>query len=297
MTESATAIFWYGCNMTRHGEVIRATTRFLEAVGVAAEPSGGPAHCCGSPKDASARINEGMARRTITGFNARLAGAADPDPQAAPSDRRTGAGGQVITWCPSCHMNMQDSMAPVTPTNFETVHITEVLHARQERLRPLLARPVKRRVLLHQHLGFNGRVPVNSMVAELLRLVPGLTLAEHPYRAPGHMCSSLAGVPGALADAQRATLAAMAETGADTLCTIFHSCHRDAVALERHGIQVANWIHLLAESAGWPAEDEYKAWRNAADAGAAIGAERMGAAGAVAVEKLVLPELAKPPVV
>ncbi|MCO6417524.1 (Fe-S)-binding protein [Siccirubricoccus sp. KC 17139] len=277
MTENA-AIFWYGCNMTRHGEVIRATTRFLEAVGVVAEPSGGPAHCCGSPKDASARINEGMARRTIQGFNQR--GAA-----------------QVVTWCPSCHMNMQDSMAPVTPTNFETVHVTEVLHARQEKLRPLLARAVPRRVLLHQHLGFNGRVPVNSLVADLLRLIPGLELVEHPYRSPGHMCSSLAGVPGALADAQRATLAAMAETGADTLCTIFHSCHRDAVSLERRGIRVANWIHLLAESAGWPAEDEYKAWRNAADAGAAIGAERMEAAGSVAVEKLVLPELAKPPVV
>ena len=25
------AVFWYGCNMTRHGEVIRATTRLLEA--------------------------------------------------------------------------------------------------------------------------------------------------------------------------------------------------------------------------------------------------------------------------
>ena len=35
------AIFWYGCNMTRHGEVIRATTRILDAVGVAAAPQGG----------------------------------------------------------------------------------------------------------------------------------------------------------------------------------------------------------------------------------------------------------------
>ena len=49
-----------------------------------------------------------MARRTVEAFNA--------------------AGrGQVVTWCPSCHMNMQDSMAPVTPTNFETVHVTEAL--------------------------------------------------------------------------------------------------------------------------------------------------------------------------
>lgn len=271
----APAVFWYGCNMTRHGEVIRATARLLEAVGVPNAPTGGPATCCGSPKDASARINEGMARRTVEKFNAA-------------------GSGQVITWCPSCHMNMQDSMAPVTPTNFETVHVTEVLHARRAALAPLLARPVAARVLVHAHHGFDGRVPVNALVPDLLRLIPGLVLVEHPYRAPGHMCSSLAGVPGALADAQRATLAAMAAAGAGTLCTIFHSCHREAVTLERHGIRVVNWIHLLAESAGIPAEDGYKAMRTAADPREALGPAAVEAAGEVAFARLVEPELAKP---
>lgn len=273
------AIFWYGCNMTRHGEVIRATTRLLEAVGLDAAPTGGPASCCGSPKDASARINEGMARRTIQAFN---------------------ASGQekVVTWCPSCHMNMQDSMAPVTPTNFETVHVTEVLHAGRERLRPLLTRLVSARVLLHGHLGFNGRVPVNSLVPDLLRLIPGLTLLDHPYRAPGHMCSSLASVPGALADAQRATLAAMAEAGADTLCSIFHSCHREMVGLEQnHPVTVVNWIHLLAASAGIAAEDGYKAMRNAADPRTALGEAAVAAAGEIPFTRLVEPELRKAPAV
>jgi Fe-S oxidoreductase len=272
------AIFWYGCNMTRHGEVIRTAARLLEAVGMEAAPAGGPAHCCGSPKDASARINQGMAKRTIEGFNA--------------SGR-----GTVVTWCPSCHMNMQDSMAPVTPTNFETVHVSEVLHARREALRPLLTRRVERRVLLHAHLGFDGRVPVNAMIPEILGMIPGLELVAHPYRAPGHMCSAIAGVPGALADAQRATLAAMAETGADTLCTIFHSCHRESVSLERHGIRVANWMHLLAESLGWEAEDGYKTWRNAEDPRAAIGEDGIAAVGELAYERFLDAELRKPPTV
>jgi hypothetical protein len=163
-------------------------------------------------------------------------------------------------------------------------------------LRPLLTLPVKARVLLHGHLGFHGRVPVNDLVPDLLRLVPGLEVVEHPYRAPGHMCSSIAAVPGALADAQRATLAAMAETGADTLCTIFHSCHREMVGLEQnHPITVVNWIHLLAASAGIPAEDGYKAMRNAADPRAALGEAAIEAAGEVPFTRLVEPELRKPP--
>jgi hypothetical protein len=65
--------------------------------------------------------------------------------------------------------------------------------------------------------------------------------------------------------------------------------------LERdHPIRVLNWIHLLAEGMGWPYEDEYKAWRNAPDPLAAIGPDRIAAAGDVAVHKLVLPELTRP---
>jgi Fe-S oxidoreductase len=171
------AVFWFGCNMARHGEVVRLSERILAAVGVQADPAGGPGHCCGSPKESNARINEGMARRTVEKFNA--------------TGRES-----VVTWCPSCHMNMQDSMAPVTPTHFETVHVSEVLHARRERLRPLLARPVRARVLLHAHHGFNGRVPVNTLVPEILALIPGLELVAHPLRVPGHMCSAIAAVPG-----------------------------------------------------------------------------------------------------
>ena len=56
-----------------------------------------------------------------------------------------------------------------------------------------------------------------------------------------------------------------------------------------------NWIHVLAASMGLPAEDAYKAWRNAEDARAAIGAARITEAGETAFARLIEPELAKPP--
>jgi Fe-S oxidoreductase len=272
-------VFWYGCNMARHGEIIRLVTRMLAAVGVDAAPAGGPAHCCGSPKEASARIAGGMASRTVEGFNA------------------TGRD-KVVTWCPSCHMNMDDFMAPATPAAFETQHITELLHVRRDRLAPLMTRRVSARVLVHSHAGFNGRVAVNGFVPDLLRLVPGVEVIDQDLRVPGHMCSSIATVPGALAAAQRATLAAMEAAKADTLVTIFHSCHRESVALERgRDFRVVNWIHLLAEGMGLEYADEYKIWRNAEDPRAAIGEGRVSTAGDLAFERLVEPELRRPPVV
>jgi len=272
-------VFWYGCNMARHGEIIRLSTRIMEAVDVAAAPVGGPGYCCGSPQEKNARIAEGMGRRTVEKFNA--------------SGRE-----QVVTWCPSCHMNMDDFMAPVTPPTSETLHITELLHARREMLRPLLRHKVTARVFLHGHFGFNGRVAVNDHVSDLLRMIPGVEVVDQGLLVPGHMCSAIAAVPGALAEAQRATLAAVAEAGADTLATIFHSCHRETVALERgRDFRVVNWIHLLAEAMGLQYTDEYKIWRNAADPRAAIGAERISAVGDVAFERLVEPELRRPPAV
>ena len=269
--------FWYGCNMARHGEIVRLVTRVLDAVGVEAAPSGGPSYCCGSPQEKNARIAAGMAARTVEKFN-------------------EAGRGKVVTWCPSCHMNMDDFMAPVTETAFETQHITQLLAARADMLRPRLARPVEARVLLHAHHGFNGRVPVNTDVPMLLGMIPGLTMVAHPMRVPGHMCSAIAAVPGELPHAHRETLAAMDEAGADTLATIFHSCHRDAVTLERgRPIRVANWIHLLAESMGLPYSDDYKLWRNAPDLRQAVGEDRIGTAGDVAFERLVEPELRRPP--
>ncbi|MBC7433033.1 MAG: (Fe-S)-binding protein [Rubritepida sp.] len=268
------ALFWYGCNMTRHAEIIRLGTRMLQAVGVGAQPVGGPAACCGSPKESTPRIAEGMANRTMQRFN------------------QSGAA-QVITWCPTCHMNLDDFMGATQGKQADSAHLAQVLWDRRQELAPLLTQQVGARVVIDLHMG-NG-TGVNQAVPGLLRLIPGLEVMDHPYRAPSYMCFGLASIPGALEDARANMLAAMEQTGADTLVTIFHSCHRELVGLERHaGIRVLNWVHLLAESLGWPYQDEYKAWRNSTDPEAAIGAERIAAAGEDAVRRLVLPELRRP---
>ena len=272
----AVSTFWYGCNMTRHGEIIRLSQQILAAVGVDAAPVGGPGACCGSPKESTPRIAEGMADRTMETF-------------------ATSGTPRVITWCPSCHANLDDFMGETNEQSFDSQHLCEAIHGQCARLAPLLTQRVDARVFLDRHAGFQGRVPVNDIIPELLGMIPGVTVMDHAYRAPSYMCFGLASVPGALADVQRTTLDAMRATGADTLVTIFHSCHREMIGLERdHGIRVVNWVHLLAEGMGLPYVDEYKAWRNAEDPLAAIGAERVAAAGEVAVRKYAEPELARP---
>jgi Cysteine-rich domain len=238
--------FWFGCNMLRHAEMIRLSILLLERVGYDVSAAGGPAYCCGTAHDHQARAASNMASRTVARFN-----------EAAEKEGR----GKVVTWCPSCHMHMSDIMAPGNPVAFDVAHITEMLAGRADRLAPLLTTPVRRRVLLHRHMGFATHVAVNDQVASVLAHIPGLELIEGPAH-PGHMCSALAPVAGALPMALNETWSAAVVQRADTVCTIFHPCHRELAAWDGNdGIGVRNWVQLVAEAMGIEASDAYMGWR------------------------------------
>jgi Fe-S oxidoreductase len=267
--------FWFGCNMLRHAEMIRLSMMLLERVGYDVSAVGGPAYCCGTVHDHELQAASNMAARTVARFN-----------EGATRDGR----GKVITWCPSCHMHMSDIMAPGNATHFDIAHLSEILSDRAERLATVMNVPVNRRVLLHRHVGFATHVAINSRVAGVLPRIPRLELIEGPAH-PGHMCSSLAAVPGALAAAAQGTWSAAAANGCDTVCTIFHSCHRELAALDgKDNIRVRNWVHLVAESMGIDASDAYRDWRlgEAPDIAAIERAEEKR------YRQLVEPELRRP---
>lgn len=267
--------FWFGCNMLRHAEMIRLSIMLLERAGYDVVAAGGPAYCCGTAHDHQPRGASNMAARTVGRFN-----------DAAEKNGR----GTVVTWCPSCHMHMADIMAPGNAAAFDITHITELLASRTDRLAPLMKVPVERRVLLHRHIGFATHVPVNDRVIGLLSCIPGIELVEGPAH-PGHMCSALAGVPGALAAAARDTWAAAVANHSGTVCTIFHSCHRELSALDgKDNVQVRNWVQLVAGAMGIEASDAYRDWRK----GAAPDIAAIERANQSMYQALVEPELRKP---
>jgi Fe-S oxidoreductase len=272
-------VFWYGCNVVRHGDIIHSAIEVMKAAGIDSAPAGGPGYCCGSPKDANLRAAEGMAVRTVEKFNAR------PEQQ-------------VVTWCPSCHRHMGTFMMQYQDANFSVSHITQVLHARRTQLAQRMTQPIERRVVLHQHFGFR-EVDVNPLVTDLLRIIPGIEVIENQHAAVGYMCSTLMQVPEAMkANTQRVCEIARA-AGADDVVTIFHSCQRLLCGLEAtEPFRVVNYISLLAQALGYEHADEYKQWKNAGTPQAVealIGPERMARIGRERFEQ-VLPDILRKPV-
>lgn len=277
---SGRIVFWYGCNVVRHGDIVHACMALLDAVGVEATAVGGPQYCCGTTRDEDLHAAEAMAKRTVERFN-RIG-----------EDR-------VVTWCPSCHRHMGGFMSGYTDPRFEVSHFAQLLHERREALAAKLVHRVERRVLLHMHFGFR-EVDVNPLVRDLLRLVPGLDLVDCDYAAPAHMCSGLSAVPAAVREVNRTTIAEVRRTGAQDVVTIFHSCQRLLCALEAsEGFRVVNWVTVLARALGHEFADDYGHWKNAPDeAGivARVGVERIGKVGEAFFRKSMLPELASKPV-
>jgi len=66
---SEKVVFWYGCNVVRHGDIIHGSIEILRAIGLEVAPVGGPSYCCGTSKDANLRAADGMAKRTVGKFN------------------------------------------------------------------------------------------------------------------------------------------------------------------------------------------------------------------------------------
>jgi hypothetical protein len=167
--------------------------------------------------------------------------------------------------------------------------LSEILSDRGAQLTSAMSVPVKRRVLLHRHVGFATHVDINSRIVDVLSRISGLELIEGPAH-PGHMCSSLAAVPGALVATARGAWSAAAENRCDTVCTIFHSCHRELAALDGKDIRIRNWVHLVAESMGIDASDAYRDWR----AGEAPDIAAIERAEEKRYRQLVEPELRRP---
>lgn len=271
-------IFWYGCNVLRHRDIIHSCLDILRLLGLDARAAGGPDYCCGTGKDANQTAADGMARRTVTRFNAM--------------ERE-----RVVAWCPSCLIHMKDFMGTAYRPEFSITYLVDVLHEHRAELAKLLAHPVPMRVFLHKHLGFNDKSAVNQKVPGLLRLIPGVEVVDDAYAGPGYMCALLGTVPAAMEDMVRETVRRVGLHQADAVVTTFHQCYRELCGLEAHaGIKTFNYIHLIARSMGLPYEDEYKSWKKAGpDAAAIIGEKRIAKVGVEFFERAMLPELVKKP--
>jgi hypothetical protein len=83
---------------------------------------------------------------------------------------------------------------------------------------------------------------------------------EQPHWAYTCGPAALSNVQAMREESHRRTLESAVKAGAETLVTLYHTCHRDLCVFEgQYPIQVKNWTTVLAGALGLPEhEDRYK---------------------------------------
>ncbi|MBV9248376.1 MAG: (Fe-S)-binding protein [Acetobacteraceae bacterium] len=260
-------VFYTGCNLLKTPHIALLCFDIMDALGIRYRVMGGPSHCCGVLQFRAGDLATSgrIAYRTV--------------------DRLAGAGGRVLSWCPTCQVQLGEIVVPArVDTKLELTPFLLFLAERRESLGPLLKHPVRKRVGLHEHPGVAG---VAEAAEAILRMIPGLEFVDLAQPRVGYMCNKLNALPEFKREVHRAQLQAAADAGVTTLAGIYHACHRELCSHERDWpFEVVNFLELVGESMGLHRPDLFKRLKVMQDVDAIL----LDAASTIAANRLDLDE-------
>ncbi len=231
-------VFYTGCNLLKTPHIALLCFDIMDAMGLRYRVMGGPSHCCGVLQFRAGDLATSgrIAYRTV--------------------ERLGSAGGRVLTWCPTCQVQLGEVVTPGLADPLALTPFLRFLAERLDDLRPLLRYPVEKRVGLHEHPGVAG---VPQAAEAILRMIPGLEFVDLAQPRVGYMCNTLNALPEFKREVHRTQLQAAADAGVTTLAGIYHACHRELCSHERDWpFEVVNFLELVGESMGLTRPDLFK---------------------------------------
>src|SRR3954451_20271966 len=134
-------VFYTGCNVLKTPHIALLALDIMDTLGVSYSVMGGPSHCCGIVQMRSGDV----------ATSGRFA-------ESTMDKLARGKSGQVISWCPSCHVQFTETTLPTIEKTrgsrpFEMTPFMLFLRQRLDELRPYLRNRVDMRVALHRHPG------------------------------------------------------------------------------------------------------------------------------------------------
>lgn len=238
---SADVLFYTGCNVLRTPHIVLNVMDILDALALDFDVVGGTAHCCGvyQFQEADLPTYERMGHRTFQRFG------------------QSGAS-KVLTWCPTCTKNFDELEKDVEEPSFDLGHVSEFLAANIDDLKArFLTDQPPRRVVIHEHQGIGATV---ESIRRLLRAVPNLELVE--LEQDSGFSYACGGQAAKFKDREQAIHRGLVQgavaAGADTIVTMYHSCHRALAGAEAvFPLRVVNFTDILAEALGRGGHPDY----------------------------------------
>jgi heterodisulfide reductase subunit D len=237
-------VFYAGCNVLKTPHIALLALDIMDRLGASYRVMGGPTRCCGI----------GQMRTGDMETSGRFA-------QSTMAKLAHSKSGQVVSWCPSCHVQFTEVALPTVEKArgakpFEMTPFLLYLRAHLDRLRPLLRTRVEMRVALHRHPGIAGVV---EAAEDILAAVPRVELVDLGQPAVGLMSNYFRALPAYRRQLQQAELEAAEKAGVDALVAVYHADHRELCAHERdYPFRIVNLLEIVGDSMGFRHADEFK---------------------------------------
>jgi len=237
-------VFYTGCNVLKTPHIALLALDIMDAVGATYQVMGGPSHCCGVVQIRTGDVE------TSGRFS-----------QATMDKLAASNSGQVVSWCPSCHIQFTETTLPTVEKArgskpFEMTPFMLHLRRNLDRLRPLLRERVPMRVALHKHPGVHGVV---EAAEDILRAVPGVEYVDLKQPAIGAMTNYFRALPKLRIELQKNELDAAEAAGIDALVAVYHADHRELCAHESvRPFKIMNLLEIVGASMGLHHDDTYK---------------------------------------
>jgi Fe-S oxidoreductase len=237
-------VFYTGCNVLKTPHIALLALDIMDALGVTYQVMGGPTHCCGVMR----------LRAGDTETYGRVA-------EATINKLSQGKSGQVLSWCPSCHVQITEIAMPEIEKMrgarpFEMTPFMLFLRDRLHQLRPMFRKRINMRIALHRHPGLTGAM---GAATEILLAIPGIDLVDLQQPAAGLMSNYLAALPDYKRELYRNELEAASKAGIDGLVAVYHPDHRELCAHEKeYPFRILNVLDIVGASMGLQRSDEYK---------------------------------------
>jgi heterodisulfide reductase subunit D len=237
-------VFYTGCNVLKTPHIALLALDIMDTLGVTYQVMGGPSHCCGIVQ----------MRTGDVATSGRFA-------ESTMDKLARSKSGQVISWCPSCHVQFTETTLPTIEKTrgarpFEMTPFMLFLRQQLDRLRPHLRNRVDMRIALHRHPGIKGVV---EAAEDILRAVPGVELVDLGQPAVGLMSNYFRALPAYRRELQKNELDAAEQARVDALVAVYHADHRELCAHERdYPFRIMNMLEIVGESMGIRHEDHFK---------------------------------------
>ena len=253
---AADFVFYTGCNVLKTPHIALLALDIMDALGISYEVMGGPTHCCGIQQ---------LRAGDLATFGRVSESALDKL-----SASKTG---QVLSWCPSCHVQFTEMALPAAEKTrgIETVRDDAVHAVRAQKPRPAAAAPSPAGADADRAAQASRRPRRGRRRRGHFAQRSGVELVDLQQPAVGLQANDLKPLPAHRRALQEAELKAAEAAGIDALVALYHSDHRELCAHERDfPFQILNLYEIVGLSMGLYYEDSFKRLKLMQDADAIL---------------------------